>query len=129
MIIECHSFIVYSWFFTQAICSNIIVISKKGYKFVPEVVNLMTICVKKEPLSQKQLEIIQYNIDSALYSGQEERNEDGAQNGDDTEDLDTDSNAGGDKTVSTIISCYLSPLFCLSISCEVHLYICVLIVI
>ena len=95
---------------------------------MPEVVNLMKICVKKEPLSQKQLEIIQYNIDSALYDGQE-RNEDSGQNGDDTEDLDTDSNAEGDKTVSTIISCYLSPLFCLSISCKVHLYICVLIVI
>ena len=107
-------------------------ISKKGYKFVPEVVNLMKICVKKEPLSQKQLEIIQYNIDCALYGGQEEQeegNEDGTQNGDDTEDLDTDSNAEGDKTVSTIISCYLSPLFYLSISCKVHLYICVLIVI
>ena len=117
--------------FTEAIHSNIIVISKKGYKFVPEVVSLMTICVKKEPLSQKQLEIIQYNIDCALYGGQEEQegNEDGAQNGDDTEDLDTDSNAAGDKIVSTIISCYLSPLFCLSISCKVHLYICILIVI
>ena len=70
----------------------------------------MTICVKKEPLSQKQLEIIQYNIDSALYSGQEEEeNDEGAQNGEDTEDLDTDSNAEGDKTVSTLISCYFSP--------------------
>ena len=86
MIIECHSFITYSWFFTEAIHSNIIAISKKGYKFLPEVVNLMTICVKKEPLSQKQLEIIQYNIDSALYGGQEEQeeeNDEGAQNGED----------------------------------------------
>ena len=46
-----------------------------------------------------------------------------AQNGEDTEDLDTDSNAEGDKTMSTIISCYFSPLFCLSISCKVHLCI------
>ena len=71
----------------------------------------MTICVKKEPLSQIQLESIQYNIDSALYSGQEEEeeNDEGAQNGEDTEDLDTDSNAEGDKTVSTLISCYFSP--------------------
>ena len=118
--------------FAEAICSNIIVISKEGYKFVSEVVNLMTICVKKEPLLQKQLEIIQYNIDCALYSGQEEQEEgngDGAQNGDDTKDLDTDSNAEGDKIMSRIISWYLSPLFCVSISCKVHLYICVLIVI
>ena len=72
----------------------------------------MKICVKKEPLSQKQLEIIQYNIDSALYSGQEEQeeeNDEGTQTGEDTEDLDTDSNAEGDKTVSTLISCYFSP--------------------
>ena len=75
----------------------------------------MTICVKKEPLSQKQLEIIQYNIDCALYGGQEERNEDGAQNGDDTEDLDTDSNAEGDKTVSTIISFLLFVSIILSV--------------
>ena len=101
-------------------------ISKKAYKFLPEVVNLMTICVKKELLSQKQLEIIQHHIDCALYGGQEEHeeeNNDSAQNEDDTEDLDTDSNAEGDKTVSTIISCYFSPLFCLSISCKVHLCI------
>ena len=75
----------------------------------------MTICVKKEPLSQKQLEIIQYNIDSALYGGQDEQeqeeveNHDGVDNGEDTEDLDTDSNAEGDKPVSTIISYYFSP--------------------
>ena len=87
----------------------------------------MTIYVKKEPLSQKQLEIIQYNIDSALYGGQEEEeekeNDDHAQNGEDTKDLDTDSNAEGDKTVSTLISCYFSPWFSLSIYCKVHLCI------
>ena len=88
----------------------------------------MTICVKKEPLSQKQLEIIQYNIDSALYGGQEEmRMVDIMEM---TLRIWTQIQMlREDKTVSTIISCYLSPLFCLSISCKVHLYICVLIVI
>ena len=67
----------------------------------------MTRSVKKEPLSQKQLEIIQYNIDSALYGVQAEaeegENDDGIDNGEDTEEMETDSNPDGDKTVSTII--------------------------
>ena len=74
---------VYICYFTEIIRANIIELSKGGHKFIPDVVQLMNKTIKREPVSQQELQVVQYHINT-LYDAQKQDTVDKDKDQDDT---------------------------------------------
>ena len=89
---------LFIFYFTETKCANIIELSKGGHKFIPDVVHLMNKTIKREPVSQQELQVIQYHIDTTLYDAQNQDNVDN--NNDQDEDMADNLESDGPENYS-----------------------------
>ena len=96
---------VYICYFTEIIRANIIELSKGGHKFIPDVVQLMNKTIKREPVSQQELQVVQYHINT-LYDAQKQDTVDKDKDQDDTvaDNLESDGPESYSNTDSRMVS-------------------------
>ena len=97
---------VYICYFTEIIRANIIELSKGGHKFIPDVVHLMNKTIKREPVSQQELQVVQYHINTTLYDAQKQDTVDKDEDQDDTvaDNLESDGPESYSNTDSRTVS-------------------------